>query len=131
MEEGDGSVVQQRKTQRKSQLRNSIQHRKSLRNSVTVPPTFVSYTKYTIDINRIQIQLGLSQLPVPLIDFIIKSTKCTTEFLGQNKTGSLKSSVTANCWNMLIGRWEPIIEELSVSMNFKIGQDKYLLLDCS
>lgn len=46
-------------------------------------------------------------------------------------SGTLKACIMANCWNMLIGRWEPIIEDLSPSFNFKLGKDKYLLLDCT
>lgn len=62
---------------------------------------------------------------------MIKSAKSNIEIIGPSVNGELKTTIMANCWNMLIGRWEPIIEELTPALSFRLGKDKYLLLDCS
>jgi hypothetical protein len=61
---------------------------------------------------------------------MVKSAKSNLEIIGPNINGELKSTVMANCWNMLIGRWEPIIEDITLGLSFRLGKDKYLLLDC-
>ena len=73
------------------------------------PPTYHPITKYTFDIARVFIHLGMSELPVPLLDLSIKDTKGTFEMMGKQQSISLKASISVFYWNMPIGRWEPLV----------------------
>jgi hypothetical protein len=68
--------------------------------------SYHSYKKCLIDIGKIEIQLGLSELPVPLLDLSLRNTRAILDIHGENNvSGKVEIDIMANCWNMLIGRW--------------------------
>ena len=55
--------------------------------------------------------MGVSELPVPLLKFALISSETKVEIFGSTKIITNKLMPTLEYWNMLIGRWEPVLEQ--------------------
>lgn len=92
--------------------------------------SYYPYTKYVFDISKAYLQLGISELPVPLLDLNLKDTNGTVEKIGTNQNVSIHANLYAFYWNMPVGRWEPIIEQFCPIINLTLGKQKYIVMDC-
>lgn len=90
----------------------------------------MQYVQHIFNMEKFTIQLGVSELPVPLLDVTFEG-KVIIELLDKTKTINLEiQNLTSKYWNMLIGRWEPILERLTATSNLKFtSSGVYVIFD--
>ena len=69
------------------------------------PPAYTQYVQHIFNFEKLTIQLGLSELPVPLLDVTFEG-KVMIELLDKSTAINLDiNNLSSKYWNMLIGRW--------------------------
>lgn len=66
---------------------------------------YTPHNTHSIAINKFTFELGLSELPVPLISLGLQNSQAKIKMLGITKIITNKLEMTVDYWNMLIGRW--------------------------
>ncbi len=86
---------------------------------------YVPQSKHHASITKLALEMGLSELPVPLVCMTIENSEVKAELLGSTKILTNTLEVTLDYWNMLIGRWEPVLEQSNFELTLRIGKEKY------
>jgi hypothetical protein len=98
----------------------------------SVEPAYTTQSRHKVTIGRLSLQIGLSELPVPLLDVCLEHSQIEVELIGKTKVMTSKMEMNINYWNMMIGRWEPLMERWASELTLKAGQfEKYLLATSS
>jgi hypothetical protein len=97
-------------------------------NSLEAQPAqpYMSHAKHRFNITKLSIAIGLSELPVPLLSFTLTRSESKIELIGKTIIITNKLEPTLEYWNMLIGRWEPVLEKSLIDeLTLRTGKETY------
>lgn len=93
---------------------------------------YVPFSQHKFAMRRVSFQLGLSELPVPLLDVYLEDSKLNVEKFGERSVISSLIEIGVTHWNMAIGRWEPILEKTVIDITLRLSpKERYVMVSVS